>query len=403
MSEQPIRVLLIDDDELQYAIFQQFLTKVSTTQYELEWVGNYNDAISRIEVGGYDVYLVDYHLDDVAGTSIIQEAIQKGCKVPMILQTSNKDHNVDLEAMEAGAMDYLIKPQITPMLLERTIRYAIRQKRIETKLEEQNEIIAKHVEEAERTNHYLIELTQRITMDLEQARRTQRSLLPAIPQTQGYRIVTKYEPMEQIGGDFYDFYELENDQLGILLADVTGHGIPAALISFMISSLFKTFAPKLNDIEHTITLVNNALFGNLQEEKFATIFYCIYDAQTRHLSYSTMGHPPGYVLRPTTREVIPLKTEGILIGAFPFEEGDYQEGSIELQPGDKVLLYTDGLVEMSNPDGELFGKHRFFEYLQQSQHQTIDDLVDAVYLEVLGFAEAPDYEDDVTIVGIEII
>lgn len=402
MSDALIKVLLIDDDELQYAIFNQILAQVPNTHYQLDWVRTYEEALAQMILRVHDIYLVDYHLEDKDGTFIIQEGLKQGCKAPMILQTSNTNRHVDVEAMEAGAVDYLIKTEITPALLERSIRYAIRQKDVENQLEEQNQIIAQHVQEAERTNRYLTELTQRITLDLEQARHTQRSLLPAIPQTNNYKIVTKYEPMEQIGGDFYDFYELDDEQIGILLVDVTGHGIPAALISFMVSSLFKTFAPKLQDIEDTITLSNNTLHDKLPNERFATIVYSIYDARTRQLSYSTMGHPPCYLIRAKTQEVIPFKTKGILIGAFALEGDEFEVGTLQLEAGDKVLFYTDGLLEMEMADGELFGQERLETFISQNMNLPIDSLIDVLYLHILRLSGALDYTDDVTIIGLEI-
>ncbi len=402
MVKKVIKVLLIDDDELQYAVIGKFLEKISNTQYQLDWARDYEEAMTAIESDQYDAYLVDYHLGACQGTAIIRDAIKKGCTAPMILQTSDTNRSVDLEAMEAGAVDYLVKPQINGVLLERSIRYAMERKETERQLEKQNQIIIEHVKEAERTNHYLIQLTQRITQELEQARKTQLALLPSIPAIPGCHIVAKYEPMEQIGGDFYDIFEFNSHAVGIVVADVTGHGIPAALISFMVSSLFKTTAPKLRDVQTTIVQINNALEGKIPEDKFATTFYCIYDAHTRMLTYSTMGHPPGYLVRCQTQEILQLKSNGILLGILPIQQDQYGSHAIQLLPGDKVFLYTDGLIEMPSQDGKIFGKKRLEAFLFDHRHLAIDDLIEAAYLHVLKHANAVDYIDDITIVGLEL-
>jgi len=148
MIDSLIKVLLIDDDELQYMIIEKFLDQVTSTKYQLDFVSNYEAAMEQINKKNHDVYLVDYDLGGCKGTTIIKEAIKKGCTAPMILQTSSTEHNVDVDAMESGAVDFLVKPQISPVLLERSIRYAIKQKDIETQLAEQNKLIAQHVKAA---------------------------------------------------------------------------------------------------------------------------------------------------------------------------------------------------------------------------------------------------------------
>ncbi|MBF0287168.1 MAG: SpoIIE family protein phosphatase [SAR324 cluster bacterium] len=402
MLKKVIKVLLIDDDELQYIIIEKLLEKIPSPQYKLDWACNYEEAMIAIETNQHDAYLVDYHLDACQGTTIIRNAINKGCTAPMILQTSDTHRSVDLEAMEAGAVDYLVKSQINGVLLERSIRYAIERKETERQLERQNSIIADHVQEAERTNHYLIQLTQRITQELEQARKTQRALLPAPPSIPGCLIATKYEPMEQIGGDFYDIFELNRHEIGLLVADVTGHGIPAALISFMVSSLFKTTAPKLQDIEETIFQVNNALEGKIPQDKFATTFYCIYNTHTNELTYSNMGHPPGYLIRPQTQEILELQSGGILLGILPIKRNQYKSSSVLLKPGDKVFLYTDGLIEMPNQSGNIFGRKKLEEFLLNHQHLPINDLIEEAYLYILTYSGAEAYTDDITLVGLEL-
>ncbi|MBF0279363.1 MAG: SpoIIE family protein phosphatase [SAR324 cluster bacterium] len=403
MNENVINVLLISDDEVQYMIVDKMFRKAPLTQYHLERVGTFQEAINHIKNNRHDVYLVDDHLENEKGISIIRDAGKNGCSAPMILVTSNTSLGSDIEAMEAGAFDYLIKSEISASLLERSLRYAIQHKRVESLLAKQNETISQHVRQAEKTNHYLIELTQRITQELEQARKTQMAILPqSIPSLPGCQIAAKYKPMEQIGGDFYDIFEFKRNKTGILLADVTGHGIPAALISFMVSSLFKSIAPKKQDIKNTIAQINNSLRKGLPQDTFATVFYCIYNSKSKVLNYISMGHPPGYLIRPRTQQILPLQSPGVLLGAFPILIENLKPKSVQLMPGDKVLLYTDGLTEMFSKSEKIFGKVQLESFLLKQKDLAIEELIESAYLHVLKYAETADFSDDVTLVGLEL-
>lgn len=403
MKNETIKVLLIDENPQHATLVEKYLQSIPA-HYELDWVCGREEAFKKIEQERHDVCLVDELLGREGGLHFVEQVLFQACKIPMILQLSDSAPAAGWEALAAGAVDYVVKSQINPALLERSIRYAMKQKQAEARLEEQNQIVRKHVKEAERINRYLIELTQRITEELEQARKIQLALLPqTLPVLPQGRFAIKYEPMEQIGGDFYDIFQFDEHQTGMLLADVSGHGIPAALISFMVSSLFKSIAPRNPDVEKTICQVNNALLGKMPDEKFATIFYCIYNAQSQTLTYSSMGHPPGYLIRPQTQEVLPLKSEGMLLGIFPIEEGQYPAKSLKLLPGDKIFLHTDGLVEVFNSAGQIFGQTQLQKFLQAHRNLTILELIETAHAGALEYSEAADFEDDMTLLGFELL
>ncbi len=243
-----------------------------------------------------------------------------------------------------------------------------------------------------------------ITQELDEARHTQQVLFPeTLPTISGAQIVCKYVPMEQIGGDFYDVVELEKDKVGILIADVTGHGISAALLSFMISSVFKNCAPGLDSTEMVLNLTNGFLCGKLPESKFATLLYTIYDATSRELVYTSASHPPGYVIRPQTKELFPLKTEGIMVGCFPNDIANYEEQRFQLQPGDKVFLYTDGIIEVSNTEDNILGDEALESWLIEHGELPIQEILDQLYEHCLEFSNYQGIGDDVTMIGLEVL
>ncbi len=251
----------------------------------------------------------------------------------------------------------------------------------------------------------IIHAQQQQTQDeLKQARDTQLSVLPQkIPKVPFLNIVSKYLSMDQIGGDLYDVLKLSEDKLGILVADVTGHGIPAALISCMSSSLFKAFTTAEDSPEVTLALVNDQLDSRIPEGKFVTAFYCTYDAPTHTLTYSLAGHPAGYVIRPSVPEIFTLGgNEGLPLGVFGNDIAEFIGNSFTLQQGDKVFLFTDGIVEMTNHQEEMFGEERLESFLLDNSQLAINVLLDEVYYYVLSFSQKLAFNDDITLVAFEI-
>lgn len=263
------------------------------------------------------------------GFSLISHLRQKPIyqHTPILFLTAHAGTKEKIQAFDLGATDYLIKPFIPHELRARVMGYLERQHAYQTMQRQQAQI-----EE-----------------ELEQAREMQKIILPTnIANIPYVRTHAKYVPMIQIGGDFYDIFALEANKFGLMVADVSGHGIPAALLSFMISGIFKYSAPGLFSTKMVLNLMNSIIYGKLPEGQFATMFYGIYDAQNQVLTYSNASHPPALVLRPKTGEIFRLKTTGHCIGLFNNELAQYGELQFFFQPDDKLLLYTDGILEVIN-------------------------------------------------------
>lgn len=150
MDEDLIKILLVDDDEDDYLLTRDFLSEIENWEFELDWVNTYDNALDVIRRQEHDVYLLDYRLGERTGLELLRQAIKEGCRVPMILLTGQGDHEVDLEAMKTGAADYLVKDQIEPHFLERSIRYAIKRKQSEEELRAAHEELRRTYESLER-------------------------------------------------------------------------------------------------------------------------------------------------------------------------------------------------------------------------------------------------------------
>jgi len=244
----------------------------------------------------------------------------------------------------------------------------------------------------------------RITGELEQARRAQEFLLPAhLPLSAKIQFASKFVPMTEVGGDFYDILELSAGVFGILIADVTGHGIPAALMIFMSSTAFKNTAPRHLSTSDAIFQTNERLVGKMPNDAFVTMFYLIYDSNSGTLRFTQAGHPDGFVLRPNTDEVIRISTGGTLVGVFSGSMVAFPEEKIQLQKGDKVILYTDAISETLISANQSANVDPLEEYLLKHIELPLAQLFDGLYQFGLKAIAADKYADDFTLVGFEVI
>lgn len=211
-----------------------------------------------------------------------------------------------------------------------------------------------------------------IQKELEIARRIQTSILPAAyPQSTHFRVAARYVPMTSVAGDFYDFLIADRTQAGLLIADVSGHGVPAALIASMVKLAATSQRASATDPAAFLSGMNTVLCGNTQTQ-FVTAAYVYLDAVSASLRYSAAAHPPMLLLR--TGEVVEIVENGLMLAAFSF--ATYKTAEYPLQSGDRLLLYTDGLLEAANPQGEEFGPHRLAALLKESAPLTTEQAAD---------------------------
>lgn len=255
----------------------------------------------------------------------------------------------------------------------------------------------------ESANSELLEFQLKIQNELEQARKAQLFLLPTtLPNKPNLKFASKFVPMAQVGGDFFDVIELNDGKFGIMVADVTGHGIPAALITFMSSTTFKDVVLDNLSPSSVISTTNKRLYGKIPNDAFLTMFYAVYDANKKQLSFTQAGHPPAVLLRNKSKEIIVLTTKDPLVGILSADEAVYTETSIDLMVGDRLLLFTDAILEVINTNSEMLGMDGFLSWLENQWEKTLEELLEEIYLLGLEFSNAPAYQDDFTFVAMEV-
>lgn len=234
------------------------------------------------------------------------------------------------------------------------------------------------------------ELNQ-IQKELEVARRIQLSILPAeFPNSTHFRVAARYVPMTSVAGDFYDYIVADDHQAGLLIADVSGHGVPAALIASMVKLAAASQRAVAADPSRFLSGMNSALFGNTQNQ-FVTAAYVHLNAESRELRYSAAGHPP--MLFSRNGGVIEIEENGLILAAFDFAA--YSTAIHKLEPGDRILLYTDGIVEASNAAGDFYGKDALFESLRKTTGLSPSAAAEAIMSSVRQWSLRQD--DDLTV------
>jgi phosphoserine phosphatase RsbU/P len=230
-----------------------------------------------------------------------------------------------------------------------------------------------------------------IQKELEVARRIQLSILPGeFPSSLHFEVSARYLPMTSVAGDFYDYIIAEPSQAGFLIADVSGHGVPAALIASMVKLAAASQRDHASDPSVFLTGMNAVLYGNTQSQ-FVTAAYVHLNSATRELRYSAAGHPPMLLMR--AGEIHQVEENGLMLAAFDF--ATYSNRTHHLQRGDRLLLYTDGVVEAANARGDFFGIEALCQVLRMTTGQTVSDAADLIISNVQQWSKLQ--EDDLTL------
>ena len=241
-----------------------------------------------------------------------------------------------------------------------------------------------------------------IAYELETARQIQSFILPSkTVDIQGISLAAHYVPMASVAGDFYDFIKMDDKRLGILVADVSGHGVPASLISSMVKIAFSSQLPHASNPARVLAGLNQILCGKLESD-FVTAGYLFIDTDNNTATYAGAGHPPLLLWRESEQNIYEYREAGIILGQF--EDARYQNIALSLESGDRFLLYTDGIIEAANAAGDLYGLNRFKEFITSHAGLTVGVFADALIQHICTWSgkhldEALD--DDLTLVVAE--
>ncbi len=247
---------------------------------------------------------------------------------------------------------------------------------------------------------------ERLQQEMHVAKEIQQTLLPAeFPQIEGYDISSHYGAAKEVGGDYYDFVEVDQDTLGIVVADVSGKGVPGSLVMTMIRTALRTEARGIKDAAEVLARVNDFVVDDMKKGMFVTLFYVIVDSRHRRLNFASAGHNPMILYRASTNKTYYLNPRGFPIGISLPDRNLFRHSlesdTIALTEDDTLIVYTDGVTEAMNRKRELFGEERFLETIRKYGNRDVEDFVDSLRKELNTFTEGFPQNDDITLVALK--
>ena len=331
------KILVVDDEpDLELLLRQKFRRKVRKGELTLVFAQNGVEALEQLKVHpDVDMVLSDINMPQMDGLTLLNQLNQLNYDLRAVIVTAYGDMKNIRTAMNRGAFDFVTKP-LDFKDLETTISKTLAHLEV--------------MRDALRSRDELVALRQ----ELGVAARMQESILPTrFPEDPRYEIHAWMTPAKEVGGDFYDFFKIEDGRIGIVMADVSGKGVPAALFMMVSRTLMKGTAIGENDPAKCLAEVNRLLVESNEESMFVTVFYSSFDPATGVLDFANAGHNLPYVVK-ANGEVQPIDCDaGLVLAIMPGFQ--FPGASIQLDPGDAVFFYTDGITEAMDEDGVEFG------------------------------------------------
>jgi len=249
-------------------------------------------------------------------------------------------------------------------------------------------------------DHYSPADMRRLEAELELSKIVQRALLPQqLPNIRGVELAAFSRPSEIIGGDYFDFFHFKDGTLGIVIADVSGHGVSSGMLMSSLQSALRTMAPDTNSPADILERINRFYIHNVNFTTFVTIFLARFDPASRVLDYVNAGHNPPDLFRRHDGEITWLMPTAAAIGLM--EDFHPKTVSMTLAEGDVLLLYTDGLTEASNSQGELFGEGRLEALFRKNIDLPVSEMIQSVRQNISAFGNNQKLKDDITIIALK--
>ena len=375
------KVLVVDDEEdLELLVRQKFRRRIRKGEFEFVFAHNGQEALERLaEHDDIRLVLTDINMPVMDGLALLSQLEDVNPDVRAVIVSAYGDMDNIRTAMNRGAFDFVTKPidfNDLEITIEKTLKHVIT---LQNALQSRDRLVA-------------------IKRELEVAYQVQTSVLPTeLPSCETHEIAARMIPAREIGGDFYDFFDFDDQRIGLVIADVSGKGIPAALFTMVTRALLKAAAKDSPSPAECLNMVNNVLSQDNESCVFVTLFYGVLDLRTGRFLYSNGGHNAPR-LRRSDGSVEELEATGNLVLAV--EHGhEYNEEEVQLAPGDGLFLYTDGISEAENELAEEFGEERLDAALASVEDPSPEGMVSSLVKAVRTFAGEAPQSDDLTCIA----
>jgi sigma-B regulation protein RsbU (phosphoserine phosphatase) len=374
MSDQPKEIeslLLVDDNPTNLQVLYQTL---ETTGCKLLVAKNGETALSIAQKASPDLILLDIMMPGIDGFEVCRrlKTNPATAAIPVIFLSALTDTKDKVQGLQLGAVDYVSKPFQPDEVIAR-VNTHLTIHRLKREVEKKKDALESEL---------------KIVSDV------QRRLLPKkVPEIKGLKLAVHYETSLYAGGDYYDIVKLPDNQWGFLVADAEGHSAPAAVMMAMTCALFRSYPEPPTEPGKLLYFLNNHLC-KVADPSFVTALYVVYDTNRHILKIARAGHPPPMIWRSAEQKAIEYNCSGV----FPMGVDLYDQvpatTEAELHPGDRILMYTDGISERFNTDGKTYGEERLLRQLEANRQSDPEELLVAIMQDVDAFANGRPADDD---------
>jgi phosphoserine phosphatase RsbU/P len=382
------RILIADD---QQDILDALHLMLKSHGYAIRGVTSSSDLLEALAHDEFDLLLMDlnYARNSTSGREGLDllTLLQKNENAPpVVVMTGWATVGLAVEAMQRGVADFVEKPWTNARLLE------ILQKQIALGHERRES--RRRAGQENQAHQEIVSQLERQKQEIADARAIQQGLLPKeTPQLPGYEIASAWQSALTVGGDYFDILPFGKEALGLCIADVAGKGLSAALLMSNLQAAVRGLASPFLPPDSLCSRLNALLCRNMTSDRFITFFYAQLDGPTRAFRYTSAGHNAPFLLRGDGTHQR-LREGGGVLGVFP--DQTFELGSARLLPGDRVVLFTDGVTEANNPEGEEFGETRLLSLLEQNRACSAGELQKRILTAAAAFSGGH-LHDDITL------
>ncbi len=370
------KILVVDDEpDLEHLVRQRMRREIRSGQYSFMFAHNGVEALEVLnEEQDIDMVLSDINMPRMDGLTLLEQIPKVDPNIRSVIVSAYGDMKNIRTAMNRGAFDFITKPidfEDMKVTIQRTLRHLELWREA---LESRDKLVA-------------------LQNELSVANKMQQSILPTcFPKGPGFEIFGSMKPAKDVGGDFFDVLALEDGRIGLVVADVSDKGVPAALFMMSSRTLLKGAAIGHDAPGKVLTEVNQLLQEENDAAMFVTVFYAAFDPANGEFAYANGGHNTPLIVHADGSSTLLPTTGGVALGVVP--EFTFEETSVTLRPGDRVILYTDGVPEAENNQGDQFGLERLCDVCTKGPSQDVRATNAAVFEAVEAFAgEAPQFDD----------
>jgi len=385
------KVLVVDDN----ADKRYLLSCMLVRHFHVIEAENGRKALATMEEVRPDVVLLDVLMPGVDGFEVCRrmKANPKSADIPVLFVTVLDHHETRVEGLELGAEDFISWPVNSSELVAR-IKARVRSARplteLRTVVEKQSRLLEVK-EQYEAATQY----------ELEQARLVQQRFVTNVfPEDRGLEFANRYRPSRHVGGDLFDVVALNSGEVALLMADISGHGVPAALLTSVTKVLFRTGVEQCSEPAKFLQWLNKQISAYLATGEFLTVFVGCWNSKTRIFSYAGAGHPPALLIAPDGKNVERLYVSQGIVGIMP--DSSFPQREFELQCGQRLVCYTDGITEAINAEQQFFGEERLADACSRYAPLPLTTMVESVFAEMDEFSKGEPQNDDQALLALEV-